>query len=113
MILAGPGKETKFTLSCSFKTTAGQGEKVDAPAVWPRSQARGTQGLCGEGLCPAQGGGYSTRAHCPRLGTLPSLEDTGDHDKNSSIIFLLSGIVTKLFTPPAPHPHRETSEQSL
>lgn len=24
-------RETKFTLSCSFKTTAGQGERVDAP----------------------------------------------------------------------------------
>lgn len=34
-------RETKFTLSCSFKTTAGQGERLDAPAVWPWSQGRG------------------------------------------------------------------------
>lgn len=59
------------------------------------------------------GGRHSTRARCPWLGLLPSLEDTGDHDKNSSIIFLLSGSITKLFTPSAPHPWRAISEQSL
>lgn len=44
-------RETKFTLSCSFKTTARQGGRVDAPAVWPWSQGGGAQGLPGEGLC--------------------------------------------------------------
>lgn len=95
-------RETKFTLSCSFKNTAGHAQRVGASAVWPRRQSGVMWGLCGEGRSPAQGG-HSTRAHCPRLGMLPSLKDTGDHDKNSSIIFLL-GILTKLFTPPAPHP---------
>lgn len=32
-------KETKFTLSCSFKTTDGQGGRVAAPAVWSQSRA--------------------------------------------------------------------------
>lgn len=64
-------------------------------------------------LCSTQGGRHSTRVHCPWLGTLPSLKDTGDHDKNSSIIFfLLSGIVTKLFCP-APYLGREGPAQSL
>lgn len=77
-------RETKFTLSCSFKTTARQGGRADAPTVWPWSQGGRAQGLPGEGLCLPRGQ-HSTRAHCPRLGTLPSLKDTGDHVKNSSI----------------------------
>lgn len=57
-------KETKFTLSCSFKTTAGQGKQLDAPAA-----RTGMQGLCGEGLCPAE-------QRTQHKGTSPTAGDT-------------------------------------
>lgn len=62
-------RETKFTLSCSFKTIAGQGWGWIPPSLALELRHRSTG--------PARGGGHSTRAHCPWRGTRPSLKDKG------------------------------------
>uniref|UniRef100_K9IIK8 Putative vacuolar sorting protein vps24 n=1 Tax=Desmodus rotundus TaxID=9430 RepID=K9IIK8_DESRO len=49
-------RKTKFTLSCSFKTTAGQGGRGDARSLALEPGPRST--------APARRG-HSTRAHCP------------------------------------------------
>lgn len=59
---------TKFTLSCSFKTTAGQGERVDALRLGPGPGQRNA-GPVRRRLCSAQGG----RQH---KGTLPTAGST-------------------------------------
>lgn len=62
-------RETKFTLSCSFKTIAGQGGGWMPPILALELGHRSTG--------PARGGGHSTRAHCPWQGTRPSLKNKG------------------------------------
>lgn len=91
----------------ALKLQLGRVRRWDAPQLGPGARREECRAVWR--LCPAQGGRQHKGA-LPVARDAPSLEDTGDHDKNNSIIFLLSGIVTKLFTP-APHLQRETSAQ--
>lgn len=85
-------RETKFTLSCSFKTTAGQGERIDALQFGHGARTEECR-ACKEKalLCLRRKTAQGHIAH--GWEHYPSLKDTGDHDKNSSIIFFFFSMV--------------------
>lgn len=56
-------RDTKFTLSCSFKTTAGQGERAGASALGPRATA--------EEYWPTEEGSALPGERTQHKGTLP------------------------------------------
>lgn len=81
----GQGNKPKFTLSCSFKSPAGQGwgHIPPPPAVWPPSWGRGAQDLPTEGPRLLEEDD-TAQGRAARGRGLPSLQDTGDHVRNSS-----------------------------
>lgn len=79
-------RETNPSLHCpvALKPQPGRGGGRCPHGLALEPGQRST-GPAWRGSPPAQGRGHSTRACCPWLGTQPSLQDTGDHVRNSSI----------------------------